>query len=156
MVELSDNLKREWLLSLSAGTVLKIKHKEFNKPYKRFIVMIYNDIFENKDILHLMLIRSEIPDWAIEKNRQDEYLPIYAKDYDFLKHDSYINCNPKSPIPIDDILPQIEGNIKQGKLLTETIKEIIQKIKQIKIKRKKEKERIISAFEKVINNSVPT
>jgi hypothetical protein len=150
-LELFNDSKREWLLSLPAGTAMKVKHEEFNTPYKRFTIILYFDTFKNKDMIHLMLIRSNIPEWVIEKNRQNEYLPILAKDYIFLKHDSYINCSPKSPIAIDGILSQINNKTELWNLLPETIKEIIQKVNLIEETIGTEKkELIVSAFRKVL------
>jgi len=150
-LELSDELKKkDWLLSLPAGTVLKFK--DFNLPYKKFEVVLYND----QDIIYFMIINSRPRKQDIDSDRINNYVCLQAKDYKFLKEGpSFINCNVIRPKLIKDLLPEINENVELGKLSSDKIKEIIEKVKKIDISPEK-RDKIISAFEKVINNSVPT
>ena len=134
-----EELKERFKQESKVGMVFKAFSKDAQKE-KYFVVA---GISEDQILVGHVLINSKInKNFAPTPELETLHIPIYARDYTFLHHDSYIDCRKLRDmdfVRIEDMFIKNKGKYK-GHLNQGTIKALvftIQNAPTIKPKQKK-------------------
>jgi hypothetical protein len=109
--------------SLERGTVLRTHFFETNPPKIKFFVVL--GASKDKIVLGVVLINSHInPQIFRSPAIRSWHIPILARDYDFLDHDSFVDCTqifeksaPDLQKSVSDSPQIVVGKLENGDLL---------------------------------------
>ena len=131
----SNGLKKSTIEShLKPANIFKFHNTQSNPPKIKFITLIANRKDAVNESFAYLFINSNINQQIYGKHHELIQLHeiILKSDYDFLEHNSYIDCNKIYEINQDELYRRCEENIGiySGTLNNIDFQKVIQKVKK--------------------------